>query len=287
MSPIGRVFIVLNLVLAAGFAVLSGSVLNKQDNYRVKLLAEQEAHKQTKEDSAKRVAQLEQERNTFEVAKTSNESQLNSLRVDYGNAQDEIKSLKQITGQQAADLKKMASLQETQDQRLKAAFDQAKEAYDASIAAINTKDESVRAKDAAEAENRTLKTTIASLNETIDGKNVEIAALKRDNDEQKLLVAAAVEAGFSPAMAAPTLAGTVTNVSGRLCTIAVAENPGNVDIQDQILRRPFRIAVYDEAGYKAEVVATKYEPSANAILCNVMFTKDSAQIKTGDRASTK
>ena len=88
-------------------------------------------------------------------------------------------------------------------------------------------------------------------------------------------------------MAAPTLAGTVTNVSGRLCTISVADNPGNVDIQDQILRRPFRIAIYDEAGYKAEAVATKYEPSANAILCNVMFTKDSAQIKTGDRASTK
>ena len=50
MSPIGRVFIVLNLFLAGGFAVMAGQLLNKQANYKQQLADEVAAH----EDDNKR-----------------------------------------------------------------------------------------------------------------------------------------------------------------------------------------------------------------------------------------
>ena len=287
MSPIGRVFIVLNLALAGGFAVVSGTYLQKQDNFKKQLIAEQAAHQADKAAAQEQITRLEDERNTFENAKTANETQLLQAQNLIARVQDENKRLSQLTSDQAADIKKLTSLAEQNNTNMKSALADARKAYEASIEAGRAKDDAVRAKDAAEAENRTLKTTIASLNETVDQKDLAIAALERDNSEQKLLVAAAVANGFSPAMAAPTLAGTVTNASDRLLTISIADNPGEVDIQDQINRRPFRFAIYDENGFKAEAVATKYEPTANAVLCNVMFKKGSAQIRTGDRASTK
>jgi hypothetical protein len=287
MSPIGRVFIVLNLILAAGFAVTGGQLLQNQHKYKELLTAEQEARKSDNEKAQGQIAQLEQERNKFEVASSKNEEALSAARLALSREQDDNKRLSQLTSDQAADLKKAVSLQEAARLDAKAAFADARKAYETSIEAVNARDEAVRAKDAAEGENRTLKNEIASLNGTIETKNGELAALDRDNQEQKLLVAAATVNGFLPGMAAPDLAGVVTNASGRLCTISIGENPGNVDIQSMINRMPFRFAIYDANGFKAEAVATKYEPSANAVLCNLMFTKGEATIRTGDKASTK
>ena len=147
------------------------------------------------------------------------------------------------------------------------------------------KDDAVRAKDTAEAENRTLKTTIASLQETITGKDLEIAGLNKDVSEKNLLVSVAKQKGFLEGMAAPSLAGMVTNASGRLCTIQVTDNPGDVDISDMIAKMPFSFAIYDASGYKGEATATHYEPTAKAVLCNLTLVK--GNIKEGDRAATK
>ena len=95
--------------------------------------------------------------------------------------------------------------------------------------------------------------------------------------------AGSVWAGFS----APALEGTVTGVSGDDCTVVVVANPGNVDIQSIITHTPFRFAVYDENGFKAEAVATNYDAASNVVKCHLTFTKDDATIVVGDKAATK
>jgi len=286
MSPLGRVFIVLNLALAGGFAVFAGTHLQKQDNFKKKW----EAAEQSKKDEVTRLsAQIEQidgERRIFENAKTANETQLGEANKQIGRLLDENKRLEEVTSKNAALIAQLVSTAEAGNTEAKAAFERAQEAYAMAIKDQQAKDEAVRAKDAAEAENRTLKNQIAQLDETVEGKNAMIASLEKDNSEQKLLVSAATVNGFLPAMAAPTLAGTVTNASGRLVTISISDNPGDVDIQDQINRRPFRFAISDASGYKAEAVATKYEPTANAVLCNVLLTAGSRPIRAGDSATT-
>jgi len=287
MSPIGRVFIVLNLALAAGFAVTGGQLLQNQHNYKSLLQAEKDARAADAEAAQTTISQLEQERTKFEVASSNYDRELTAARLQIAREQDDNKRLSQLTSDQAAELKKAVALQEAANTDAKAAFAASQEAYKSSIAAIAARDEAVRAKDEAQGENRDLKNTIASLNGTIGEKDQQIAALERDNSENKLLIAAAEANGFIRSMAAPSLAGTVTNASGRLCTIAVGENPGNVDIQSVIDRMPFSFAIYDDSGYKCDAIATKYEESAKAVLCTLRFTKGEVVIKTGDKASTK
>jgi hypothetical protein len=287
MSPIGRVFIVLNLFLASGFAVMAGQLLNKQANYK-QMHADVSAEKDTAETKfLQQIEDLKTERGNAENAKTSFETQLAAAQTSIGGLQDENKRLSELTSSQAADLKKAVSLQEAANTQAKAAFEQAQASYQASIDAQKVRDDAVRSKDSAEAENRNLKNDIASLNETINGKQQMIASLERDNSEKDLLIQAAKVRGFSEAMAAPSLAGTVTNASGRLCTISISANPGNVDIQDQINRRPFSFAIFDDNGYKAEAVATSYVESANAVMCTIRVRNGGASIRTGDKASTQ
>ena len=287
MSPIGRVFIVLNLFLAGGFAVMAGQLLNKQANYK-QMHADVSAEKDAAEKKfVQQIEDLKTERGNAENAKTSFETQLAAAQTANANLQDENKRLSELTSSQAADLKKAVSLQEAANTNAQAAFAQAKDAYEASIEAQKVRDDAVRLKDTAEAENRNLKNEIASLNETVGSKDQQILALERDNSEKDLLISAAKVRGFSEAMAAPSLSGTVTNASGRLCTISISANPGGVDIQDQINRRPFSFAIFDDSGYKAEAVATSYVESANAVMCTIRIRNGGATIRTGDKASTQ
>ena len=287
MSPIGRVFIVLNLFLAGGFAVMAGQLLNKQANYKQMLADAKEQHAEEVDLLDIKVADLKAKEGNFDTAKAELSGQLDSERNKNANLQDDIKRLSELTSSQAADLKKAVSLQDAANTNAQAAFAQAKEAYDASIKAQGVRDDAVRAKDAAVAENRNFRNDIAALNETISRKDQEILGLRRDNSEKDLLIAAAKVRGFSEAMAAPSLSGTVTNASGRLCTISISANPGNVDIQDQINRRPFSFAIFDDSGYKAEAVATSYVESANAVMCTIRVRNGGASIRTGDKASTQ
>ena len=287
MSPVGRVFIVLNLVLAGGFAYVSGTYLQKQDNYKQKFERSEKAKADLEKAKDLQIAQLEQERNAFETAKAANEQSLLATKNQLAQKNDENKALYTQLSSLEANTAKLVSIAEAGNTESKAAFERATQAYNQAIADQKTKDDAVNAKNAAEAENRTLKTEIANYVETVKNKDLNIAGLEKDKSELNLLVSVAVANGFSPAMAAPNLTGLVTAANGRLCTIQITDNPGKVDIADQISKRPFNFAIHDASGYKGEAVATKYEASANAVLCNLFLVKDGMSIKEGDRAATK
>jgi len=285
MSPIGRVFIVLNLVLAGVFVGFGGTYLQKQHDFKSQLEAEQKARTEEAGRLQGDITRLEQERNNFENAKTARETELDAMKNRVAQVEDENKRLHQQNASFEGDIKKLTSLAEAANTQMKAAFDQSDAAFKMATADQKVKDEAVSLKNAAEAENRTLKTTIASLQETIGGKDLQIAGLQKDVSEKDLLVSVAKQKGFLEGMAAPSLAGMVTNASGRLCTIQVTDNPGDIDISEVIAKMPFSFAIYDASGYKGEATATHYEPSAKAVLCNLTLVKGT--VKEGDRASTK
>ncbi|MFM1871096.1 MAG: hypothetical protein RL398_518 [Planctomycetota bacterium] len=285
MSPIGRVFIVLNLLLAGLFVGFSGTHLQKQSNYKQALEKEQTAHADSKKAWETEKSRLENDRTTFEIAKTQLETSLNATKTQLAGAQDENKRLSAHNDSLEADIKALRTVAEAGNKASEAAFNKAEEAYKMAIADQKVKDDAVRAKDAAEEENRSLKNTIAGLNETVTNKDLEIASLQKERSENQLLLAVAREKGFVPSMAAPNLSGTVTHASGRLCTIAVTDNPGNIDIADHLAKNKFRIAIYDKDGYKGEAVATEYNEQSKSILCNVILV-NKGQIMEGDKAST-
>lgn len=286
MSPIGKVFIVLNLIGAGVFVGFTGSYLQKQDNFKQKFeQSEADRIKSNREKDAQ-IVELGQERNKFENAKTSAETLLGEAKNDVLKLQDENKRLTEdIRSQGVAlasimnDMKAMRDEDKAQSDRADAmARENAKylaeknDAVNERVAAVIAKEELLRTKAALEA-------TIAKLE---DDKR----SLSKDNSELNLLVKAAEQNGFLVAMAAPALAGQVTVVSNNLCTIQISENTGGVDIQDQISKGNWSFAIYDDkAGYKGEAVAKEYNAEANAVFCTIRLVKGT--IQPGDKAKTK
>jgi hypothetical protein len=285
MSPIGRVFIVLNLVLAGGFVYVSGTHLQKQHNFKAQLLAEQEAHETTKKEKDSQIATLTNERNTFENAKISNETRLNEMLSKNTVLEDENKRLNDQLGKIEGDVKSLLAAAQAATTESKAAFQQAQSAYQMAITDQKAKDEAINEKNAAVAENRELKAKITSLEETVSTRDQSIAALEAEKNSLGLLVKVAESYGFIRSMAAPNLAGTVTSANGRLCTIQITDNPGNINVKDAIEMGKWGFAIYDASGYKGEAIAERFEESANAVLCRVFPVK--GEIREGDKAATK
>ena len=285
MSPIGRVFIVLNLVLAGGFVAFSGTHLQQKQTYKTKFEASEAAAAEKAKIAADTIDKLERERNVFENAKTANETQLGEARNALAKATDENTRLSGTLSQLEASHKQLVADQGAIAAELKTAMANAKAGFDLAIADQKTKDEAVRAKDDAQAENRKLKGDVAALEASVKERDGSITDLKKERSELTMLVKVAETNGFLRSMAAPNLAGLVTSAAGRLCTIQISETPGNVDIASEIEKGKWGFAIYDASGYKGEAIATKYEASANAVLCNVYLVK--GEIKEGDRAATK
>ncbi|MCR9247276.1 MAG: hypothetical protein NXI31_19765 [bacterium] len=286
MSPIGRVFIVLNLALAGGFVVFAGTHLQQQHNYKSQLEEAQTAAAEKEKQLSGEIARLEDERTSLEVAKTARETELNATKNSLQDTSDENKRLAAQLSSLEGDVKSLVSTAEASNSQSQAAFKQATDAFNEAKASQTARDEAINEKNAAVAENRTLRNTIASLEATVRDKDVSIAGLEKERSELNLLVSVAQENGFVPGLAAPALAGTVAHVANnRLCTIKITDNPGNVDIADQVAKRKFSFAIYDASGYKGEAVVTGFHAADNAVTCRLVPHK--GEIKEGDSASTK
>jgi hypothetical protein len=279
MSPIGRVFIVLNLALAGGFVAFAGTYLQKQHNWKTQYTKEKEAHEATTKKAATDVAKLEGELLTMTGSKNGLERERDSLTLDRNAKVDEIKLLEGRVSSFEGELKKMTSIAEANKVAMEAALSESQKAMQMAIADQKTKDDAVRAKDAAEAENRGLKGQIAALTEDGSNKDVKIAALTKDNSEKQLLIDVAIAKGFHASMAVPQLAGTVSIVSGRLCTVAITDNPTNAEVKPG-----YTLAIYDASGYKGEARIDSVDAGRNAAFCTLQIHR--GEVKVGDKAST-
>jgi hypothetical protein len=285
MSPIGRVFIVLNLVLAGGFVYVSGTYLQRQHNFKEQLTAKTKAMDEAKVAFESQIAKLTEERNTFENAKISNETRVGELLRTNGDLAAENKQLSAQLSNIEGQVGSLLAEAKAANQESKTAFSTAKAAYDAAMTAQNERNEAVNAKDAALAENRDLKSKIAGLEETVGARDKSIAGLQSDKSQLQLLVKVAESYGFIRSMAAPNLAGTVTHADGRLCTVSITDNPGNINIKEAIELGKWGFAIYDASGYKGEAIAERFEEGANAVLCRVFPVK--GEVREGDKAATK
>ncbi|MEY2716429.1 MAG: hypothetical protein RIT24_2772 [Planctomycetota bacterium] len=277
MSPIGRVFIVLNLALAGTFVGFAGTHLQKQFNWKQQAETLQTQLDAAKKEHTSEVERLRSELSIMTNGKTTMERELGQTRNERDNAKDEVKRLETTNASMDADLKKLASEIGGIKSNADAAFSQAREAYQASMAAAKEKDEAVRTKDTAVAENRDLKNKVAELNETISQKDGQLAEASAEKNRLNLLVDVAKAKGFLEGMAVPALAGTVSSVTGNLCTILV-------DPADEFAKVGYSFAIYDSSGYKGEAKVTSVDTERRAAFCRLEIKN--GEIKTGDKAST-
>jgi hypothetical protein len=281
MSPIGRTFIVLNLIAAGAFVGVASSYIQRQHHWKTEY-----TNLSTEFDTAKAEWSTERDRLDSDLKESGSsarafEQQLDAKKNELSKANDDIKRLRE----QNADLQaSFAGLQGTTDainKTLAQAWDEAKEASRTALSAVADKDAAIRDKDAAEAENRSLKNTIADMTSTIENKDMQLAKVGQTNSELELLVDAARAKGFIDRMAVPVLDGTVSMVTGNLVTLSITNNPTEAEIKPGT-----RFAIYDPTTsvYKGEVRVTSVDASRNAAFCTFEIKK--GNVVAGDRAST-
>jgi len=279
MSPIGRVFIVLNVILAGTFVGFSGTFLQRQHEYKTRLETEQKAHKTDVDAVTSKLNETVGELARANSQKSTLEQELGAVKNDRDAKVDELKLVNARVASTEADLKKLTSVAEATKVAMESAFEQSKKAFDKAVEDQKSKDDAVAAKNTAEGENRALKAEIAALNEKGSQKDVSIAGLTKDNSEKQLLIDVAKAKGFMESMAVPQLAGTVSLISGRLATIAITDNPTNAEVKPG-----YKFAIYDASGYKGEARVTSVDASAKAAFCTLEISK--GEIKVGDSAAT-
>lgn len=279
MSPIGKVFIVLNLILAAAFVGFAGTYLQRATDWKKAHTDVSDKLDAEKKRAAEEIAAVQTELQTKD-----RELSKHVLLVQNGDTEnkkliDENKRL----GEQLANLEGNLSKLQAAHTTIAAAIDRStQDSQQAMKLAMTKKEEADKANDDKQAAERTLdeaNAKITALEKQLSDKIGELASVQQSLSEQEM-VAALYEKRFGAiGKAQPDLSGRVEQVSSdRLLTIAV-ENASGVE-----LKAGYEFAVYDENGYKGDVVVT--DAHDNMAFCKVRAVKDNATIRVGDRART-
>lgn len=282
MSPIGRVFIVLNLLLAGTFVGFAGTYLQQANHW--KELHNKKSEEFTKEHSERMADRKNSEEtiNKQQAEKATQDINLANLKVTNQHLEEENARLqKQLAGIEA-DVKGLMASAAAQRAENQTAFENARKSYEMAMADQKTKDAAVREKDDATAKLREANFKIQGLEENLKDRDVKIAGLGKDLSETKLLVDVATQKGFLKSMAVPPLSGTVSNVNagGKLVTISITQNSTNADV-----KKGYSFAIYEGNTYKGEARVT--EAADGMVFCTVDKLKDGTTIKVGDKASTQ
>lgn len=286
MSPIGKVFIVLNLIGAGVFLGFSGSYLQKQHTWKQKAEAATASYEQKIKEKDAEIDKLSKERNDFDVLKTAAQTRADELSNQLRKSEDDKKRLIEDNRGLALSVASIQNDQKSIRDELKAVSERADAATQAAAKYLDEKNTAVNERVAAVVAKEELDRVKAAQEATIAKLTMDNGSLTKERNELGLLVKVAEAKGFLPGMAAPNLAGEITNVSNnRLCTVAIRSNEGNVDIADQIAKGSWSFAIYDANGYKGEAKARSYEASLNSVLCDIVLVK--GEVKPGDQAKTK
>jgi len=103
------------------------------------------------------------------------------------------------------------------------------------------------------------------------------------DDDELLIAAVRIGSGYQ---SGEVLAGTVIELSGDWLTLSVTANPGNVDIQRVLDRKPPAFVVYRARSKVATAEAVRYDRDANTLRCRILAREPNATLALGDRAST-
>ncbi len=284
MSPIGRIFSVLNLFLAALFLSWAAMALSSADSFKQQLETANNEH-------AAEVERLEGEKSAAETARSEAvalSDRLNNQLAERTNDRDRLQN-------EVAELERQHSEVRTTMERLSNSVDTANSSRDdatnAHLAAVEAKNaaeqeagEALAAKQAAETVAADLRAEIASLKSQLAGKNENLVALRnelsqKETELQTIIDVTGVDAASIVGM--PLINGVVIEALYDVEPGLVAINKGSADN----VKRGFTFDIYSGADYKGRVrVENVRENTCTAIVTQPV---DGKRIGQGDKAATR
>ncbi len=276
MSPIGRVFVVLNLVLAGAFVGFAGTFLKNHTDYKAKFTAKSS-------ELEKSTADWTKERESLNGLLGTSNRELTAANSNFARSEAELKEEKnrnETLSKQVADLiasvNQIKSDNATVASKVEAASEDAKKTLQMAMAADEEKHKALNAQQAAEAKLAEASNKITAMDADIANLKGEIA--KKDTMIQERDTLIALVKHKSPGiltLAQPDAEGRVHHSAEKLVTIELTKpNPE--------LKAGNTFSIYNGNAYKGEAVITDIKD--NFAFCRMTMVKDA--IAVGDRAAT-
>lgn len=281
MSPIGRVFLVLNLGLAGAFVAFSGTYLQRADHWKQKHDASVTKYeKDTEELRSQKTAFLNKyneelrKNGILATANTGLQNQNERAVADNATLQGRLTSMEGTLKAATSHLGKI-------DTELAASRQDSKASMDKAIAAEKVKDEAETKMNDALKQLADANFNIKNLNTKV-GDQGAIIATRDQTIREKGVLLDLVNRRYPSIFETlhPLVTGTVSRVgaSGNLVTIALQSGAEN-------LKSGARFAIYNATeGYKGE--ATVSEVDSSKKFCFARLTLKNGKVVAGDNAST-
>ena len=285
MSPIGRVFIVLNLVLSGVFLGYAGFYLNEADSWKT------DYAKMEKAKDAE-IATLKVDNNTLRGEKETAQNEASSLNRTVSNLKnanaakdDEIKDLNgRLTSLQSSfqgiqsSVSSLAQSSEKQNERIAELSQSYLEAKDERAKAIAARDQAQEELEAERGSRRNTEEKNQSLQDKLASANMTI----RDMELRMDAIAAVVpNIGELIAGTLPPVRGEVFAVNTDLRTVFLRLNDGEIDK----VSKGWRFSIHDGTKYKGEVSIIDVDAEAKTATGRIVA--ENASIARGDRADTR
>jgi hypothetical protein len=284
MSPIGRIFIVLNLVLSAAFLGWAANNLAQGEKYMADLQAEQDAHQATKDELGQEISDLTIEKNNFDDAQRKFREERDQVQSRADNLETQLSESKrrneQLNGAVEGIQATLADYNSTID-RLSSEKDRAVEtAHAAEAARDDAMDAQASAeqarRDAVDAKNRA-DTRIADLEAERTALQDSVASL-----ETRLQVLVDVTGvTYENILAQPDIAGAVLDVRMDLPPGLVLLNVGS----SSNVKRGYTFEIFNGGQYKGQVRVENVQDGMCSAL--VTYLTPGASIAQGDQAKTR
>jgi hypothetical protein len=284
MSPIGRVFIILNLLLSGAFIYFSGVYLSKATDFKQKYDLEASEHTKAKTAAAEAAAAARREVNDINRNLRGAEATLSERDSQLKERIAEIEQQKAKFDSMQQQLAKLEASYATVSSKIEVAVTESSKARQDWMEADRARTAAMRDKETSDAALAEAKMKIESLERDGAEKVAQIAALtEKTNVQETILTLAKQRLPDLLTFAQPTFTGTVQHVSkaGDLVTLAITENPGNLP-----LKAGASFAMWNEAGYLGEATVTEILNDGQTAFARVTKRANNASIKIGDRAST-
>jgi uncharacterized coiled-coil protein SlyX len=284
MSPIAKLFTIINVVLAGlflGWAVRSLSTTSDFKTRLDKALADNQALQATC-DQAK--SSHLSEKQQLEAGQAAVRNERDSALADVERLQGRVADEERKNNEMRASVDTISKSIENQVQQSKQNAEARDRAMQAQREAEKAKDDAVAAQAAAEAKAGELETSLHTAEGTIADLEKTSTGLKKEVDSLNTQLTSLADytgaklGDFTPM---PMIEGKVLDVALNVQPGLIAINKGTADN----VKRGYTFEIYDGKTYKGQVRVEYVHPNVCSAL--IIRTVDGQKIRQGDSASTR
>jgi hypothetical protein len=282
MSTIGKIFLVLNLVLAGAFLGWAANSLGKTEELKTAHTAKvnelTDANQKLQTELADTQAALNTERNAKDTAQTERDN----LRTDATRLKEELEAAKRANDQLRGDVAKINETMTGLNERLQQIEQTKDAAHELAMRMQSERDAAVRRADEAEMARRTAEETrsTAELDIAQLERDLKSARGQADRLEAEIAQLVAVHGIARTGTAQPDLDARVVQVDYSLKPGLVALNVGS----NAGVKRGHTFEIYSGTTYKGRVRVETVHPD----MCSAVITlaQNGTTINAGDSASS-